>query len=177
MQQFSQPLISIAQKEDAIAITNLLNVAYRGPASKQGWTTEADLIAGETRANVEMVQALLLQPETIFLVYKDQNKVIGCVNLQKHGSKIYLGMFAILPQMQTGGLGKQLLKASEEYAINLKCTAIYMTVISLRSELIDWYQRHGYQDMGITKPFIEDAITGKHLRKLEFMVLEKKLNP
>jgi hypothetical protein len=51
-----------------------------------------------------------------------------------------------------------------------------MSVISKRTELIDWYKQHGYIDTGERKAFIEDGITGKHLQKLEFMIMEKKLN-
>jgi ribosomal protein S18 acetylase RimI-like enzyme len=50
-----------------------------------------------------------------------------------------------------------------------------MTVISVRTELIAWYKRHGYQETGEIQPFIEDAISGKHLQPLEFLFLEKRL--
>jgi len=33
-----------------------------------------------------------------------------------------------------------------------------MTVISVRTELIDWYRRHGYVDTGERKPFIADDL-------------------
>ena len=46
MFSFSNPHISIALPADVTAITVLLNSAYRGEGSKQGWTTEAHLIAG-----------------------------------------------------------------------------------------------------------------------------------
>ena len=84
-------------------------------------------------------------------------------------------MLAVSPNLQGGGVGKQLLIAAEEYARNTKCNSIYMTVISLRSELINWYIRNGYYDTGIRKPFNEDGLTGKHLQHLEFMVLEKRI--
>ena len=48
-----------------------------------------------------------------------------------------------------------------------------MSVISVRTELINWYKRYGYTDTGERKPFTEDGISGKHLKKLEFMILEK----
>jgi len=57
----------------------------------------------------------------------------------------------------------------------LNCRSIYMTVITVRTELVSWYQRHGYADTGERKPFLEDGLTGKHLQPLEFMVLEKPL--
>ena len=82
-------------------------------------------------------------------------------------------MLSVSPVLQGGGVGKQLLKTSEEYAKQLQCRTVYMTVISVRSELIDWYKRHGYQDTGERIPFKEDPLTGKHLQPLEFMVLEK----
>jgi hypothetical protein len=48
-----------------------------------------------------------------------------------------------------------------------------MSVISVRTELINWYQRHGYSDTGERKFFEEDSLTGKHLQPLQFMILEK----
>ena len=50
-----------------------------------------------------------------------------------------------------------------------------MTVISVRTELINWYKRHGYADTGNKKTFKEDGLSGKHLQPLEFIVLEKDI--
>ena len=86
-------------------------------------------------------------------------------------------MFSVSPKSQRFGIGKQLLKAAEEYARHLQCRVIYMTVIIAREELINWYKRYGYKDTGERKPFAEDGLTGKHLQPLEFMVLEKEINP
>ncbi|MEP7238068.1 MAG: GNAT family N-acetyltransferase [Ferruginibacter sp.] len=175
MYQFSNLHITIASKADIAAIKNLLNNAYRGESSKQGWTTEADLIAGEIRTDENNVQEVMLQPGSVFLIYKDEQQVMGCVNLQKHDNKLYLGMFSVSPQLQGGGIGKQLLKAAEEYAMHLQLSAIYMSVVSVRTELIDWYKRHGYTDTGERKSFTEDGLTGKHLQPLEFMTMEKTI--
>jgi len=176
MFSFSNPNISFATVADIAAIKDLLNNAYRGEASKQGWTTEADLISGDTRTDEAMLQQVIEQSGSVFLIYKDeQQKITGCVNLQEHDEKLYLGMFSVSPQLQGGGIGKKILQAAEEYACNLEKKAIYMSVISLRTELINWYMRHGYADTGERKPFVEDGLTGKHLKPLEFMILEKAL--
>jgi len=106
----------------------------------------------------------------------DTNTIIGCVNLQKQQEKVYLGMFSVSPDLQGGGIGKALLYAAEEFARQINYSSIYMTVISVREELINWYKRHGYTDTNQRKQFIEDGISGKHLQELEFMVLEKQLN-
>jgi len=173
---FSNPYISLATTADIPAIKDLLNNAYRGEGSKQGWTTEAELIAGDTRTDENILQEVMSLPESVLLKYtNEEQQIIGCVNLQQHADRIYLGMFSVSPKLQGGGIGKKLLNAAEEYAQHLHCASIYMTVISVRTELINWYIRHGYADTGERKPFNEDGITGKHLRTLEFMVLEKTM--
>ena len=176
MHTFSNSQIAIATTADIPAITHLLNTAYRGETSKQGWTTEAHLIAGETRTDEADVQAVMKQAESVFLKYtNEQNEITGCVNLQQHNNKLYLGMFSVVPRLQGGGIGKQLLLAAEEYAQLVHCHTIYMSVISARSELIQWYQRQGYKDTGERKFFKEDALTGKHLQPLYFMIMEKTI--
>jgi hypothetical protein len=50
-----------------------------------------------------------------------------------------------------------------------------MTVISVRNELIQWYQRHGYEHTGETKPFPNDPKFGIPKQSLEFVVLKKSL--
>lgn len=177
MYSFKNQNIAIAAEADIAFITHLLNISYRGETSKQGWTTEAELIAGNTRADEIMVQQIMEQAGSVFLKYtNDEHQISGCVNLQQHDCKLYLGMFSVSPHLQGAGIGKQILKATEEYALHVGCTAIYMSVISLRTELISWYQRHGYVDTGKRIPFEEDGITGRHLKQLEFMILEKNLS-
>jgi ribosomal protein S18 acetylase RimI-like enzyme len=171
---FSNPQISVATIADAAKIVALLNSAYRGESSKQGWTTEAHLIAGTVRTDENDLLNIMAKPNSVVLKYiNEQDEVIGCVNLQQHDKKIYLGMLSVSPNLQGAGIGKQLLKVAEEYAMHLQCTAIYMTVITARAELINWYNRYGYKDTGERKPFTEDNLTGRHLQPLEFMVLEK----
>ncbi|MBC7934867.1 MAG: GNAT family N-acetyltransferase [Rhizobacter sp.] len=176
MSLFTDKNIRLADVTDILLIVDLLNRAYRGEDSKKGWTTEAHLIAGDTRTNEASVKEAMEETGSVLLKYtNDAHEIIGCVNLQTHADKIYLGMFAVAPQLQGGGVGKKLLAAAGEYALQKSCTAIYMTVISVRNDLIDWYKRHGYADTGKKKSFEEDGVSGKHLQELEFIVLEKKV--
>ena len=176
MHTLSNKHITAATIADIDSIKELLNNTYRGENSRQGWTTEADLIAGDVRADENIIRDVLEQTGSVILIYKDdEQNITGCVNLQKHDAKVYLGMFSVSPQLQGGGIGKQLLQAAEEFALDVNCTAIYMSVISVRTELINWYKRHGYVETGERKPFVEDGLTGKHLQPLEFMTLEKTL--
>jgi ribosomal protein S18 acetylase RimI-like enzyme len=174
MHSFTNTHITTAAIADITDINNLLNNAYRGETSKQGWTTEAFLIEGDARTDENNLKQIMQLPGSVFLKYTNEmQEIIGCVNLQQHEYKLYLGMFAVAPFLQGGGIGKQLLLASEEYAKQLQCKSIYMSVISLRKELINWYQRHGYSDTGERNFFEEDGLTGKHVQPLEFMILEK----
>ncbi len=166
----------LANTTDVGAITALLNKAYRGESSRAGWTTEADLIAGEVRTNEDDVLRTMQKPGSVFLKYEDaQQRIVGCVNLQEHDARLYLGMFSVLPQLQGGGIGRQLLEAAERYAIQGNCSSIYMSVISARQELIAWYQRNGYRLTGERTKFEEDGLSGQHLQPLEFVLLEKKV--
>jgi ribosomal protein S18 acetylase RimI-like enzyme len=175
-------MISMAQDEDIRDLVRLVNSAYRGEASKQGWTTEADLLQGELRTDEESINELMHSGS--FLKYTEGNELQGCVYLQKQSShppgsaanqRLYLGMLCVSPAAQARGIGKKLLAASEEHAREKSCSSIIMTVISVRHELIGWYERHGYKQTGETKPFPADDKFGKPVIALEFLELEKKL--
>jgi len=170
-------MISHATVQDVPRIVELLNSAYRGERSAKGWTTEAHLIAGDVRTDVANVKEVMQRPGSVFLVYKDDaGLILGCVNLQQHERGIYLGMFSVEPEQQGGGIGKKLLMASEDHARKVGSPSIYMYVISVRDELIHWYKRYGYRETGERVPFPEDGLSGRHLRPLEFMILEKTLD-
>lgn len=170
------PEILKATLEDVPLLNALINAAYRGESSKKGWTTEADLLGG-IRTNEEVLTLLINHADTALLKYvNDKGDIQACVNLKQHDDKIYLGMLTVHPELQAKGIGKILLEAAEKYAAEKNCSSIYMTVISLRTELIEWYRRHGYRDTGDRKPFPEnDPSFGLPKTKLEFIVMEKML--
>ena len=168
-------MITKATLEDALELDKLVNSAYRGDSSRQGWTTEADLLDG-TRTNAEGIAELITTPGTTLLKYIEAGKILGCVELKNENGKLYLGMLTVQPDLQGKGIGKKLLIEAEVEARNQNCKSIFMTVISIRKELIDWYLRHGYIMTGERKPFaFTDPRFGQPKMKLEFIVLEKKI--
>ncbi len=168
--------VSIATGTDIPELVILINSAYRGESSKKGWTTEADLLDGQ-RTDIESLGMLLNKPGSVLLKYVNaENKISACVNLQQQERKLYLGMLTVSPTLQGSGIGKKLLAASEQYARENNFEAIRMTVISLRLELIAWYERHGYNRTGETQPFpTGDPKFGIPKQFLEFVVLEKNI--
>lgn len=165
--------ITPATPADVPALNALVNSAYRGEEAKQGWTTEADLLDG-TRIDEAALLELLQKPATTVLKYEEDGRLLGCVELRKEDTKLYLGMLSVKPNTQGKGIGKKLMAAAEDYAKQLHCTAITMNVIDGRQELIDWYTRHGYHLTGERKPFIvPDERWGIPKKKLEFVLMEK----
>ncbi len=168
-------MITLASETDIPRLNLLINSAYRGDYSRKGWTTEADLLDG-IRTDEEALRDLMNEPESFFLKYIIEKKIVGCVHLRKDDAELYLGMLTVSPVLQAKGIGKQLLLAAEDEARKRGCEAIYMTVISVRQELIAWYERHGYADTGIRKPFPhDDPRYGLPKMPLEFVVLRKKI--
>lgn len=165
--------ISKATPQDIPQLVTLINSAYRGEESKRGWTTEAELLEGK-RINAEGLERIINTPDATILKCTNDGNIIGCVYLKRNDDKMYLGMLTVSPTLQSGGIGKKILKASEEYAAEQNCNAIEMTVISVRHELIAWYQRHGYHDTGKRSPFPDDPLSTKK-QPLEFIVMEKSL--
>ena len=168
--------ITIAANEDIAQIEKLVNSAYRGDSSRKGWTTEADLLDG-IRTNKDVLSGMINRGDSIVLKCNNAKKqLFGCVYLQKKEEKLYLGMLTVAPDIQAQGIGKKLLQASEEYAQTQQCTAITISVISLRQELIKWYERRGYKATGERKPFpSNDPRFGLPKQQLEFIVMEKQL--
>lgn len=173
----SELFIAPATKEDIAALNQLVNSAYRGDSSRKGWTTEADLLDG-IRTDPEALEDMMDQPGAVILKCTDsRGELRGCVFLKKTESQLYLGMLTVSPELQGGGIGKKLLDASEQYARERGCTKIIMTVISVRKELIAWYERKGFRTTGEKSPFPSDPRFGIPKQDLEFVVMEKAVAP
>jgi ribosomal protein S18 acetylase RimI-like enzyme len=87
-------------------------------------------------------------------------------------------MFSVNPDLQGAGVGRAMLAEAERIARDeWRCTEMQMTVISIRDELIAWYERRGYRRTGLYSPFpYGDERFGIPLRDdLQFELLMKPL--
>lgn len=167
----------VATLDDVEALERLVNSAYRGDSSRQGWTTEAELLGGQ-RTDAESLRALVQSGEDVLLVVEEKGELVACVNLRRHAGHGYLGMLTVRPTRQTGGLGRRLLAIAEAYvAREWGLRRMEMTVIVQRPELIAWYERRGYRRTERRERFpYGDPRFGLPKRDdLEFVVLEKAL--
>lgn len=168
-------MISVSTKEDIPELVSLINSAYRGESSKKGWTTEAWLLEGDLRTDIPTLSNIIRQPGTVILKYTEAAGIKGSVYLDVQPRGLYLGMLTVDPRNQATGIGKKLMKAAEIYGKEKGCSCIFMNVISVREELVAWYERQGYYKTGEKKPLPADTKFGKPTRELEFAIMQKDL--
>jgi len=160
------------------AIVGVVESAYRGDASREGWTTEADLLDGQ-RTDAEAVSAVLAAPDSVVLLAETDQILAGCCHLERRlADEVYFGMFAVRPGSQGQGWGAQILAEAERLARDdWRAASMVMTVIGQRADLIAWYERRGYRRTGEVRPFpYGDERFGVPRRPdLSFVVLAKSL--
>lgn len=171
-----------ATHADTDALVALVESAYRGDASRAGWTTEADLLDGR-RTGADDIAACIDRAQSVILVAERDAELLACAHVAVDHSDDgrgtgYFGMFSVRPNLQGGGVGKAMLAEAERIARDdWRLPAMRMTVIDIRDELIAFYERRGYRRTGILKPFpYGDERFGLPRRDdLRFEVLEKLL--
>ena len=166
-----------ATAADLDAIVALVTSAYRGDSSRAGWTTEADFLDGN-RIDAEVLRADIARPRSRVLLAERDGQLLACAHVSEDDGAGYFGMFSVVPGLQGGGIGKQVLAECERIARDeWLLPAMRMTVIDIRDELIAFYERRGYRRTGILKPFpYGDERFGLPQRDdLRFEVLEKTL--
>ncbi|MER5427847.1 GNAT family N-acetyltransferase [Streptomyces sp. NPDC002588] len=142
-----------ATAADVDALVALVESAYRGDASRAGWTTEADILEGQ-RTDPEGVLEVVESPDSRLLTVGREGRIVACCQLEHRGDHAYFGMFAVSPLEQGAGLGKVVMAEAERQArASWGVTEMHMTVISVREDLIAWYERRGYRRTGRMTPF------------------------
>lgn len=204
-QQLNRTTVFLRQAEanDIDALEQLLNRCYR---QAEGWTNEADLVGG-IRTTKDELLAVIVDPKHYVFIYpktttgerdgEETGELLGCIavdikdeadtNQHAGNKKAYIGMFAVLPELQGHGVGHQILQAAETFAqrhlqSNTSKSAqnparLTMSILSHRPELLAYYQRRGYQLNGNSMPFPIDGNNGEPKRQdLELLELEKLLS-
>lgn len=162
---------------DAPAIAKLVNSAYRGEESRRGWTTEEHLLGGQ-RTDDEAIAEMISGDGSMLWLCFEGEKLVGSVHVAREADATYLGMLSVDPGLQARGIGRALIAEVERIARDeMKSPRVRMTVISVRAELIAYYERRGYRRTGESRPFpMHDERFGVPKRRdFELAVLEKDL--
>lgn len=162
---------------DIPALVALVTSAYRGDVSKQGWTTEADILDGQ-RVDPDVLARDIERDRSRILLAERDGMLLACAHVAEDEGAGYFGMFSVRPDLQGAGVGKAMLAEAERVARDeWRLPVMRMTVIDIRDELIAFYERRGYVRTGTKKPFpYGDERFGIPKRDdLRFEVLEKPL--
>lgn len=147
-------MIRDAGVADIPVLHRLIESAYRGEASRAGWTTEADLLDGQ-RTDPDELTEIIADPDQALLTAWRADELVGCVLIADRGEATgYFGMLSIRPTLQGGGLGRQLVEAAHAaLASRFGVRRVRISVFPQRETLIGWYERLGYRRTGETLPF------------------------
>ena len=173
----------LAQQTDIPKLVDLINTAYR---QQQGssWTSEAEIVTGQ-RVNASQLGHALSQDNFQLWIalqdekYNENEQIMACIGLTLNEHDVEIGTFCIAPQVQNQGFGKQVLDFAETYVrqqILLKhqhLNAFVMWVLSVRTELIAYYERRGYVRTGVIGDYPLDADVGKPMVDLHLVEMRK----
>jgi GNAT superfamily N-acetyltransferase len=151
--------LRLAEPGDADAITRLVNLAF---------LVEQPFIKGNRIAAADVRRFLT---KGAFLLVQEDGGLVGCVYVEMQGKRGYLGLLAVDPARQKTGFGSRLVSAAEEHCRAAGCSAMHLTVVNRRTELLAFYLRLGYVQ-GATVPFPEP---GKMLLPIHLIEMSKRL--
>jgi GNAT superfamily N-acetyltransferase len=123
---------------DAASIASLINKAF---------IVERVAFDGD-RTSSEKVRALFQSGS--FLLAESPSSLVGCVYLETHRSRGYLGLLSVDPLFEGKGLGRRLMDAAEQHAQSIGVDALDLRIISPRAEaLLPFYLKLGYAETGV----------------------------
>jgi ribosomal protein S18 acetylase RimI-like enzyme len=129
-----------ATAADRSHLIPLINSAFSVETFLQGPRTDEERLA------------TAMEKGTILVAEDAEGRLLASVYTELRGTHGYVGMLAVDPEHQGGGLGRHLMKATEERFRAHGCDTVEITVLSLRPELLPIYRRFGFVETG-TEPF------------------------
>lgn len=166
-----------AKTKDIKNLEKLINHAYRGQHA-QSWTTEHGIVDGQRINQQQLLHLIHMDNFQLFVMLNEAEQIVGCIGIEFKGQTCEIGTFAIDPALQAAGLGRQLLEYAEKQAIvlNPNLTQFGMYVIDVRLELIQFYQRCGYQNIQQRENYPVGQGFGEPLTQLELIRLVKNIH-
>ena len=163
----NNPHVRLGNKEDAMIITELVNTAFL----KDSFFKHREYYM-RVKEDGSTVIDILKNSNSHFLLYveSDSSNILGCIKLDldesnsksdqndllipspnnKREYQASFGMLSVPERNGKRGIGSSLLKAMEEYIMTrakecgVKSAHICMPLISLRSDLFEFYEKRGY---------------------------------
>jgi GNAT superfamily N-acetyltransferase len=154
--------IVAAEACDAVAITQVVNAAYR----------VEDFFKVGDRTNAREIAGFLLD-ETFLVARNEDDDLIGAVRVSAHEGRGHFGMLSVAPLAQGTGLGRALIEAAEAWAAERGCAWMDLEVASPRLELPPFYRKFGYEVSGRAE--WPEAVLHELKSPAHFVVMSKRL--
>jgi ribosomal protein S18 acetylase RimI-like enzyme len=126
----------VATPEDRPRLIAMINAAFAIETFLEGTRTDEARLAS------------MMQKGEILIAENDEGTLLATIYTERRGNRGYLGMLAVDPAHQRGGLSHRMLAAAEERFRGQGCEAIDISVLSLRPELPRIYRRYGFVETG-----------------------------
>jgi len=128
-------LVRIAAPNDRAGMLPLINAAFGIEGFLEGPRTDEAGLAERMHTG-------------IFLLGYGAGGLVASVYVEIRGPRGYFGMLAVDPAQQGKGYGRAMVRAAEDHCRKNGCTAMDLTVLSLRRELPPFYRKLGYVETG-----------------------------
>lgn len=146
-----------AEPTDTTLVVDLVNRAYSPLPDATGWVGDRGFQPGD-RTDASEVGALITAPSSIVLVGRRNGDVVSCCAITHGVDGAYLGLFAVDPDRQGGGAGRQTMaRAEDEVLRRWGLRRVDIHVMEHHDTLRHWYERLGYRDTGERKAFAGSA--------------------
>jgi len=145
--------MDVGNIDEKKAVVAMVNRCYRGSGN---WTTEIDIVSG-ARITLPRLEEYIADDEKVFVAVAGP-RIAGCIRTCLTGKTVcgpvpginsnvvgYFGLFAVHPDFGSRGLGNRLLATAENWCRGQSMTQMYLDVLSVRSDIIAWYKRKGYE--------------------------------
>ena len=163
---------------DISDIEILIENCYRGKESTNGWTSEYALLEDKRLELGEVAREMASPNHKFFVAIKD-SKIIGVINVFRDNDWVEFGKYAVNPNFQGQGIGRQLINQVEEFVKNdWNVAKLTLCVISIRKELIEFYKRCGFEFTGEEINFLKAHPSAKPkegIDNLSLLVMNKTL--
>ena len=164
-----------ASIEDIDRLVEVINAAYRNQFGRS-WTTEKDYVKGARISKQQLISDLNNKNFELYTAQFEE-KIIACIGLTLMREFVEIGTFAIDPDLQNLGIGHRMLSFAEKYIRDSYADVlnINLYVLSVRKELIEYYERRGFNRTGVVDDYPITAEVGIPLIPVSLVEMTKRI--